>query len=196
MLEWHDRTGRNGLQVVLAFVARLLSPEENEASGLLIGDLIIHLIRNGGDAVLPVLPDMLRAMVIRLTSADTATFIQVCSRHYSRPALLPPMIDNNVACRVLLFRSRTSSIHNETLCYHFSNLSTISQDHRQTALKFSSAHGSTMQRCSLGSGQRASGASVNRFPMFSPFFTFCTIQFPCSVSDVPFNRRKPSNARG
>jgi hypothetical protein len=77
LLAWHDNTDRTGLQVLLSFVARLLSPDENEASGLLIGDLIIHLLRNAGDAVLPVLPDLLRAMVLRLTTADTATFTQV-----------------------------------------------------------------------------------------------------------------------
>lgn len=81
LLAWHDSTNRTGLQVLLAFIARLLSPEENEASGLLIGDLIIHLLRNAGDAVLPVLPDLLRAMVLRLTTADSATFIQVNSIH-------------------------------------------------------------------------------------------------------------------
>lgn len=77
LLAWHDNTNRTGLQVLLVFIARLLSPEENEASGLLIGDLIIHLLRNAGDAVLEVLPDLLRAMALRLTTADSATFIQV-----------------------------------------------------------------------------------------------------------------------
>ncbi|KAF8314424.1 ARM repeat-containing protein [Clavulina sp. PMI_390] len=76
LIAWTDATGQNGLQVTLAFIARLLSPQEQEASGLVIGDLIIHLIRNGGDAILPVLPDMLKAMVIRLSSSNTATFIQ------------------------------------------------------------------------------------------------------------------------
>lgn len=77
LLAWHDATGQSGLHVVLSFIDRLLSPSESESSGLLIGDLIIHLLRNAGDQLLTLLPALLQAMVARLTTADTATFIQV-----------------------------------------------------------------------------------------------------------------------
>ncbi|THG95659.1 hypothetical protein EW026_g6034 [Hermanssonia centrifuga] len=43
---------------------------------LFIGDLIIQIIRNAGDAILPILPELLQAMVRRMTSAKTATFVQ------------------------------------------------------------------------------------------------------------------------
>ncbi|KAF9516008.1 hypothetical protein BS47DRAFT_1371853 [Hydnum rufescens UP504] len=76
LLSWNDRAGRSGLDNVLAFVARLLSPTENEASGLLVGDLIIHLLRNTGEAILPILPQLLQTMVNRIPTAKTATFLQ------------------------------------------------------------------------------------------------------------------------
>lgn len=57
-------------------VARLLQ-NEDESGGLVIGDLIIHLLRRAGESVLPVLPDLLHAMIGRMTSAKTATFLQV-----------------------------------------------------------------------------------------------------------------------
>ncbi|KII94307.1 hypothetical protein PLICRDRAFT_50286 [Plicaturopsis crispa FD-325 SS-3] len=75
LLSWADSNGQTGLQNVLALIARLLESQD-ESGGLVIGDLIIHLLRRAGEAVLPVLPDLLRAMVGRMTSAKTATFLQ------------------------------------------------------------------------------------------------------------------------
>ena len=49
---------------------------EDESGGLVIGDLIIHLLRRAGEAVLPVLPQLLEAMVKRMRTAKTATFLQ------------------------------------------------------------------------------------------------------------------------
>jgi len=60
---------------VLTLIAKLLE-NQDESGGLFIGDLIIHLLRRAGDAVLPVLPEMLRAMVGRMSTAKTASFIQ------------------------------------------------------------------------------------------------------------------------
>lgn len=75
VLSWSDESGRSGLDNVLQLVAKLLqSPDES--GGLVIGDLIIHMIRRAGDAVLPVLPQMLQSMVGRMVTAKTVTFIQ------------------------------------------------------------------------------------------------------------------------
>jgi hypothetical protein len=67
------------LASTLSFVARLLQSQE-ESGGLFIGDLIVHLMRKAGEAVLPVLPELLQAMLLRMKTAKTATFIQVLSR--------------------------------------------------------------------------------------------------------------------
>ncbi|KAM0754424.1 ARM repeat-containing protein [Meredithblackwellia eburnea MCA 4105] len=68
--------GPTGLELVLAQVAKLLQPDESEAGGLFVGDLVLHLIRTAGTAIGPVLPDLLRAFVTRLATAKTASFAQ------------------------------------------------------------------------------------------------------------------------
>jgi importin-9 len=79
LLTWSDGIGRTGLSNVLDLVARLLSPSESESGGLVIGDLIIHILRNTGDAVLPVLPDLMKVMANRMASAKTIGLLQVCA---------------------------------------------------------------------------------------------------------------------
>ena len=76
LLSWSDPNGQSGLVNVLRVVAKLLQ-NEDESGGLVIGDLIIHLFRRAGESVLPVLPELLQAMVARMISAKTATFLQV-----------------------------------------------------------------------------------------------------------------------
>ncbi|KDR85511.1 hypothetical protein GALMADRAFT_52743 [Galerina marginata CBS 339.88] len=75
LLSWNDGNGRSGLEYVLSLVAQILQSQD-ESGGLQIGDLIIHLLRRAGEAVLPVLPELLNAMISRMSSAKTATFIQ------------------------------------------------------------------------------------------------------------------------
>lgn len=64
---------------ILAVIAQQLQSED-ESGGLVIGDLIIHLLRRAGDAIVPVLPQLLQAMVGRMTTAKTATFVQVIGK--------------------------------------------------------------------------------------------------------------------
>ncbi|KAL5640264.1 hypothetical protein ACGC1H_007512 [Rhizoctonia solani] len=76
LTQWHDATGRSGFDNVLSFLARLLQRDQNESGGLVVGDLIIHLFRRSGEQIGPVLPELLQAMVTRIDSAKTATFLQ------------------------------------------------------------------------------------------------------------------------
>ncbi|EJF67437.1 ARM repeat-containing protein [Dichomitus squalens LYAD-421 SS1] len=76
LIHWTDpTTGQSGLDGVLQVIAKQLQSED-ESGGLVIGDLIIHLLRRAGEAVLPVLPQLLEAMVRRMRTAKTATFLQ------------------------------------------------------------------------------------------------------------------------
>ncbi|KAI6120877.1 armadillo-type protein [Pisolithus croceorrhizus] len=75
ILSWSDPSSTSGLDHILRLVAKLLQ-NEDESGGLVIGDLIIHLLRRVGDSVLPVLPELLRGMTQRMLSAKTATFLQ------------------------------------------------------------------------------------------------------------------------
>ncbi len=76
LLSWHDAHGQSGIDNVLSVIAKLLS-NEDESGGLVIGDLIIHLLRRASSAVIAVLPALLQAMVRRMVTAKTATFVQV-----------------------------------------------------------------------------------------------------------------------
>ncbi|KAI8980578.1 ARM repeat-containing protein [Trametes punicea] len=76
VVSWSDpATGQSGLDLILEVIAKQLRSED-ESGGLVIGDLIIHLLRRAGEAVLPVLPQLLQAMVVRMQTAKTATFLQ------------------------------------------------------------------------------------------------------------------------
>ncbi|KAI0789448.1 ARM repeat-containing protein [Abortiporus biennis] len=69
-------TSQSGLDSALAVIAKQLQSEE-ESGGLGIGELIIHLLRRApGEVILPVLPELLKALVGRMESAKTASFIQ------------------------------------------------------------------------------------------------------------------------
>ncbi|KAJ6609355.1 ARM repeat-containing protein [Mycena sp. CBHHK59/15] len=74
LLSWSD-SGRSGLDCVLSLIAKSLE-NQDESGGLVIGELIIHLLRRAGESVLPVLPELLQAMIGRMTTAKTATFLQ------------------------------------------------------------------------------------------------------------------------
>ena len=77
LLSWTDpKTGVSGLNSILTVIAKQLQ-EPGESGGLVIGDLIIYLLRRATDAVIPILPDLLRGMVTRMVTAKTATFLQV-----------------------------------------------------------------------------------------------------------------------
>ncbi|SCV67876.1 BQ2448_5487 [Microbotryum intermedium] len=76
LLAWKNAHGRSGLELVLQQVAKLLEPDESESGGLFVGDLVLHLIRKAGEQLGPVLPDLLKAFVTRLATAETASFSQ------------------------------------------------------------------------------------------------------------------------
>jgi hypothetical protein len=75
LLSWTDAEGCTGLGHTLLAISKLIRSQE-ESGGLVIGDLIIHLLRRAGEDVLPVLPELLWAMLVRMQEAQTATFLQ------------------------------------------------------------------------------------------------------------------------
>lgn len=77
LLAWKDAaTGKSGIDCVLELIAWQLQTDD-ESGSLFIGDLIIHLMRRAGESILPILQQLLEAMATRMTTAKTATFIQV-----------------------------------------------------------------------------------------------------------------------
>ncbi|CAG8579273.1 16087_t:CDS:10, partial [Dentiscutata heterogama] len=73
--EWTDVNGKTGLDYMIQFIAKSLQPTESE-SATFFGDLVVKLIEKAGNRLLPVLPELLRAVAAKLESARTATFIQ------------------------------------------------------------------------------------------------------------------------
>lgn len=77
VLAWSDGAGQGGLDYILRILGKLLQSAD-ESGGLNVGELIITIFRKAGNAVLPVLPELLQAMITRMTTARTASFLQVC----------------------------------------------------------------------------------------------------------------------
>ncbi len=76
LLTWQAADGQTGMQKILSLLAKLLDPSSSESAGMFMGDLILHLLRNAGDQLSLVLPDLLRALVNRMVTAHTTIFTQ------------------------------------------------------------------------------------------------------------------------
>lgn len=76
LIQWHDADGTNGIARIFGLLGRFLAPTFSESGGLFVGDLVMHLFRKAGSAIAPVLGDLLQAMVNRLATAMTDSFIQ------------------------------------------------------------------------------------------------------------------------
>ncbi|KAI5452485.1 hypothetical protein NCC49_000648 [Naganishia albida] len=76
LLRWRDEQGRSGLDRMLQLLSQLLQPSSSESGALYIGDLILHLLRNAGEHLSSVLPELLKALVERLLTAKTTIFTQ------------------------------------------------------------------------------------------------------------------------
>ena len=77
LLAWQDRQGNTGIACIFGLLGRFLAPTFSESGGIFVGELIMHMFRKAGSAIGPVLPDLLRAIVTRLTTAHLPSFIQV-----------------------------------------------------------------------------------------------------------------------
>ncbi|KAG8628521.1 hypothetical protein KVT40_004394 [Elsinoe batatas] len=74
---WHDTEGKGGLEVILIVVDRLLSPTVDDNAGSEVGGLAATLVEKAGSERLgPYLGQLLRAVAIRLATAERAAIIQ------------------------------------------------------------------------------------------------------------------------
>ncbi|KAG0316561.1 hypothetical protein BGZ99_006830 [Dissophora globulifera] len=75
--EWNDaESGKNGFDLLIQFVAKLLDPAQTESAALFVGDLISKLIKKGGHRITSILPQLLNAVTVRLVDAKLPSFIQ------------------------------------------------------------------------------------------------------------------------
>lgn len=78
VFEWHDEHGTSGLGVCLQIIDRLLSPTIEDNSASEVGGLAAELVEKAGHQRLgdQMLKSLLNAVAIRVSSAQTAPFIQ------------------------------------------------------------------------------------------------------------------------
>jgi hypothetical protein len=89
LFEWHDDTGKGGLEVVLVVIDRLLGPSVDDNAGGEVGGLAAELVEKAGSERLgPYLMQLLSAVAIRLGSATQAQFIQSLILVFARLSLV------------------------------------------------------------------------------------------------------------
>ena len=78
LFEWRDpETGKEGLEIVLLIIDRLLGPSVDDSSAAEVGGLAVELVEKAGAEKLgPYLMQLLQVVAIRLSTAERANFIQ------------------------------------------------------------------------------------------------------------------------
>jgi hypothetical protein len=91
-LAWKDPQGKSSIEVTLTIVDRLLnSPDVDENAGQEVGGLALSLVNKfGADKLGPYLMDLLRAVAIRLATADRIQFIQSLCMVFAGLSLAAP----------------------------------------------------------------------------------------------------------
>ncbi|KAF2472067.1 ARM repeat-containing protein [Lindgomyces ingoldianus] len=88
LFEWRDETGKGGLEVVLVIIDRLLSASVSDTAAGEVGALAAEVVEKaGGERLGPYLPQLLRAVAVRLGSATHAAFIQSLTLVFARLSL-------------------------------------------------------------------------------------------------------------
>ncbi|TKX19741.1 importin beta N terminal domain-containing protein [Elsinoe australis] len=74
---WRDEEGKEGLEVLLVIIDRLLSPAIDDNAGSEVGGLAAALVEKaGGERLGPYLGQLLKAVAVRLATAERAGIIQ------------------------------------------------------------------------------------------------------------------------
>lgn len=78
LFAWRDpETGKEGLEIMLLIIDRLLGPNVEESSGDEVGGLAVELVEKAGAERLgPYLMQLLQVVAVRLSTAERANFIQ------------------------------------------------------------------------------------------------------------------------
>lgn len=89
LFEWHDESGKGGLEVVLVIIDRLLGPSVDDNAASEVGGLAAEVVEKAGSERLgPYLMQLLSAVAIRLGSATQAQFIQSLILVFARLSLV------------------------------------------------------------------------------------------------------------
>ncbi|KAI9794406.1 MAG: hypothetical protein M1816_005475 [Peltula sp. TS41687] len=86
---WHDHNGKSGLEICLMIIDRLLQQGIDDSAAAEVGGLAAELVEKAGSERLgPYLLQLLRAVTIRLGSAEQAAFIQSLILVFARLSLV------------------------------------------------------------------------------------------------------------
>jgi importin-9 len=89
LFEWRSEDGKGGLEVVLVIIDRLLSPQVDDNAAAEVGALAAEVVEKAGSERLgPFLPQLLKAVAVRLGSAAQAQFIQSLTLVFARLSLV------------------------------------------------------------------------------------------------------------
>ncbi|KAA8901428.1 armadillo-type protein [Sphaerosporella brunnea] len=91
LLKWRDASGKSGLEISLFIIDRLLRPEFSEGAAMEVGGLAAEIVDKAGDHIGQVLPELLRAVAMRLATAALPTFTQSLILVFARLVLKQPM---------------------------------------------------------------------------------------------------------
>ncbi|KAL7271073.1 hypothetical protein RUND412_006190 [Rhizina undulata] len=76
LIEWRDANGKSGLEVTLFIIDRLLRPEISDAAALEVGGLAAEVVDKATDHLGPFLPELLRAVAVRISTAKLPPLVQ------------------------------------------------------------------------------------------------------------------------
>ncbi|KAF2761809.1 ARM repeat-containing protein [Pseudovirgaria hyperparasitica] len=89
LFEWHDESGKGGLEVVLIIIDRLLGPDVDDNAAAEVGALAAEVVEKAGSERLgPFLEQLLKAVAIRLGSASKIQLIQSLTLVFARLSLV------------------------------------------------------------------------------------------------------------
>ncbi|KAJ1814893.1 hypothetical protein LPJ60_005900, partial [Coemansia sp. RSA 2675] len=73
--QWRDDKGVSGLDLIIRFIALMLSPDSSESSALFVGDLVAKVVQKCSSFIAgDVLAELIRVVTARLATALTASF--------------------------------------------------------------------------------------------------------------------------
>jgi len=77
LIAWVDpNSGKNGIVLIVEFIAKMLDPSQSDNASIFLGDLINKLILKGGNDIAQILPDLLTAITRRVEISKNTIFIQ------------------------------------------------------------------------------------------------------------------------
>lgn len=103
VLGWQDASGKEGLEVILSIIGRLLSDQVEDSAAAEVGGLASALVEKAGQDVMgPYVVQLLGAVAARIADAEQAAFVQSLVSVFSRLALVAPreMLDFLVQTRL------------------------------------------------------------------------------------------------